>query len=399
MPARRVTEKTDRFPVVVKTVVIIAVLGLGFTLGVYRGQIIGAIAPALGINIYAGTLDLSSVQTAYQTLKANYDGTLDDQALIEGASRGMVEAAGDDYTQYMSKQEADKFNNDLSGAIGGGIGVELSLRKDAVTVVRVLPDNPGAQAGLLAGDIITSINGESNPKWTVDDVVSRIRGEAGTTVKITTIRANEEKEFTLTRAEINNPSVYSSIDGGIGYLTISRFDEQTATLARQAARNFAEQKVKGVVLDLRGNGGGYLVAAQDVAGIWLDKKVVVTERKGDRTVQELRSSSNPILNGIPTVVLVDGSSASASEIVAGALQDNNAATLLGQTTFGKGSVQQLISLPQGAQLKVTIARWFTPKGNNISEKGITPNTIVERTADDVNNGRDPQRDAARQKLQ
>ncbi len=377
----------------------IVTLVLGYVVGTFHQQIVATVAPLIGIKVSTDTLDLSSVQKTYQELQVNFDGTLDKNVLIEGANRGMVEATGDDYTQYLSKSEAEEFNNDLNGSIGGGIGVELSIRNDLVTVVRVLPDNPGAKAGLLAGDVISGINDEFDPDWKVDDVVSRVRGEAGTTVKLSVIRASEEKDFTITRAEVNNPSVYSSIEDNIGYLTISRFDERTSTLAREAARNFADKGVKGVVLDLRGNGGGYLVAAQDVAGIWLDRKVVVSERKAGRTVQELRSSSSPILNGVPTIVLVDGSSASASEIVAGALQDHGAAKLVGETTFGKGSVQQLISLPDGAQLKVTIARWFTPKGVNISEKGITPNTVIERSADDVNNNRDPQRDAARQQLQ
>lgn len=395
------TQRTrpQRIPTVAIILVFIATLGVGYIFGTLHTQIASFVGPLIGIKSYSGTLDLGNVQETYQTLKANFDGTLDDQKLIEGASRGLVEAAGDDYTQFLSAEEAKAFDNDLSGTIGGGIGVELGTRSDRVTITRVLKDNPGAEAGLMAGDIIDAVNDESAVDWTVDEVVQRVRGEVGTTVKLLISRGSEQKEFTITRAEITNPSVYSKVDGGIGYLTISRFDDQTGSLARQAARSFREQNVSGVVLDLRGNGGGYLTAAQDVAGIWLDKQVVVSERRGDEVIEELYSSTNPILDGVPTIVLVDGSSASASEIVAGALKDYAVATLLGETTFGKGSVQQILSLPDGAELKVTIARWYTPKGRNISEKGIEPDITVKRTATDVNAGRDPQLDAAKGRLQ
>lgn len=386
----------NRLPAAIYVIAFLFIAGLGYIAGMYHTQVTDSVASVFGLKT-AGTLDLSTVQDTYRQLQENYDGTLDKSALIEGASRGLVKAAGDDYTQYFNAEESKQFDDDLSGTIGGGIGVELSLRNGQVTIGRVLADNPGAAAGLLAGDIVVKVNDESDD-WTVDDVVSRIRGEAGTTVKITVLRGTETKEFTITRAEINNPSVYSSVEGSIGILTITRFDEQSGTLARQAAKSLKDQGVKSVILDLRGNGGGYLTAAQDIAGIWLDKQVVVSERVNGKVVEELTSASNPILNGIPTVILVNGGSASASEIVAGALQEQGAATLIGETTFGKGSVQKLIDLPNGAELKVTIARWYTPKGNNISEKGIEPNTVVERTADDINANRDPQLDAAKQQL-
>jgi carboxyl-terminal processing protease len=337
------------------------------------------------------------VQNTYRLLKQNYDGTLDDAKLIEGANRGLVEAAGDDYTQYFNPEESKQFSDDLTGSIGGGIGIELAVRNQQVTVARVLADNPGAAAGLLAGDIVVSINDETKD-WTVDEVVSKVRGEAGTTVKMKVLRGTETKDFTITRAEINNPSVYSSVENGVGLLTISRFDDQTGSLARQAAQSFKDQNVKGVIVDLRGNGGGYITAAQDVAGIWLNKQIVVSERVNGKVEEELKTGGTPILEGVPTVLLVNGGSASASEIVAGALQEYGVATLIGETTFGKGSVQKLVSLPGGAELKVTVARWYTPQGKTISEKGITPNTVVERSADDVNANRDPQLDAAKQKL-
>jgi carboxyl-terminal processing protease len=203
----------------------------------------------------------------------------------------------------------------------------------------------------------------------------------------------------ITRANVMNPSVYSKVADGIGIMTITRFDDQTGQLARAAAQSFKTQNVKSVILDLRGNGGGYLTAAQDVVGLWLNNKTVVTERTNGKVTDDLKSGSNPILEGLPTVVVVNASSASASEITAGALQDNGVAKLVGVTTFGKGSVQKLINLPEGAELKVTVAKWYTPNGKNISKQGITPDKIVTISADDVNAGRDPQLDAAKALLQ
>lgn len=396
---RRQLDQTARYiPTAIIVMWFLFVAGLGYIGGTFNNQLVSAIAPLFGAKIYTGELDLSSVQETYQTLKANYDGELDDKALIEGANRGLVDAAGDEYTVYFNTEESDAFNNDLSGAIGGGIGVEVNIRNDQPTVVRVLADNPAAEAGVLAGDVIATVNDENVLDLSVDELVAKIRGEIGTTVKLGVIRDSAPREFTITRAEVSNPSVYSSIENGIGILTITRFDERTGSLARQAAQSLKDQNVSAVIVDLRGNGGGYLTAAQDVAGIWLDREVVVTEKTNGRVVDQLYSSSNPILNGVRTIVLVDGFTASASEIVAGALEEYGAAELLGEQTFGKGSVQQLIELPDGAQLKVTVARWFTPKGKNISETGIAPGTVVERSTDDINAGRDPQLTAAKEAL-
>lgn len=368
---------------------------VGFIGGTRSNELFGAIAPVLGFKVETGTLNLASVQNTYQQLKANYDGTIDTQKLIDGASRGLVEAAGDQYTVFMDAKEASVFDDDLTGKIGGGIGAEIGVRNDQPTVIRVLADNPAEKAGIKAGDVITSVNDQLAKDWSADKTAGQIRGEVGTTVKLAVLRAGESKSFTITRATVTNPSVQSRVEGGIGILTITRFDGETGTLARRAAQNFKGQQVKGVILDLRDNGGGYLTAAQDVAGLWLDKKVVVSERVGDKVTDELKSGADPILNGFPTVVLVNGSSASASEIVAGALQDYKAATLVGEKTFGKGTVQKMIDLGAGTQLKVTVARWYTPNGKNITKEGIVPDQHIEMTASDVNTGNDPQMAAAK----
>lgn len=371
---------------------------LAFFAGTRSDQIIGVVAPLFGQKVYTADIDLSSVETTFRELKANFDGTLDDKTLIEGANRGLVSAAGDTYTLFLNSKEAAEFDNDLTGKIGGGIGAEISIRNDKITIIRVLKDNPAIKAGLLAGDQVQKINDESTDGLTVEQSVAKIRGEVGTTVKLQVLRGGESKEFTVTRATVNNPSVDSTIAGTLGTLTISRFDSETGSLARAAAQEFKNAGVTHVILDLRGNGGGYVDAAQDVAGLWLDNKIVVSERTGGKVVDELRSGKNPLLAGLQTVVLVNSGTASASEIVAGALQDYGVAKLLGERTFGKGSVQKLIDLPEGAQLKVTIARWYTPNGKNITTDGITPDTVVGLTADDDNASRDPQLDAARKQL-
>lgn len=390
-PSPRRTKPQKRIPTTVMILAFIFVAGIGYVAGgINSGALSGNINSLLG----KGDIDLTSVQETYRALESNFDGDLDKKKLIEGANKGLVDAAGDQYTVFMNKKESTSFDDALSGNIGGGVGVEVGMRNNVPTVVRVLQDNPAEKSGVMINDIITKVNGESTEGKTLTEVTTAIRGEVGTTVKLTVLRNGEEKEFNITREQVNNPSAYGQIKDGVGILTITRFDDETGSLARAVAMDFKNKGVKGVVVDLRGNGGGYVTAAQAVAGIWLDRQLVTTERTKGKVTEELKSTGSPILNGVKTVVLVNGSSASASEIVAGALHDHKVATLVGETTFGKGSVQKLVNLSDGATLKVTIARWYTPRGVNISEKGIVPDTTVVRSADDINAGRDPQLEAA-----
>ena len=370
--------------------------GLGYIAGIYHYQIEAAIGPVFGYKSHSGNIDLSSLQETYNKLAANYDGELNVDKLIEGANSGLVDAAGDAYTVYMTPEETIEYNNNLSGNIGAGIGAEIGIKNDKVTIIRVLDNNPAKSAGLRGGDIVLQVNDDSTDNWTVDEAVSKIRGEDGTTVKLKIQRGSMIKNFTITRAIINNPSVESSSDGNIGIITISRFDDETGELARAAAQNFKSQGVRGVILDLRGNGGGYIEAARDVAGIWLANKIVVIEKSGSIIVDTIKTGNNAILDNTPTVILVNSASASASEIVAGALQEYKKATVVGENTYGKGSVQQLIPLSTGAQLKVTTARWYTPNGINITQSGIKPNIEIELTQKDFDGDKDPQLDKAKE---
>jgi carboxyl-terminal processing protease len=371
---------------------------VGFVAGTRSTEMYAIVAPYFGIKASADTLQLQLVQKTYQELKANYDGKLDTSKLVDGATRGMVAAAGDRYTVFMDKAESDDFAKQLSGEVSG-IGAEIGIRSDQPNILRVITDSPAEKAGVMAGDVIVSVNGESVDKADSATVAGKIRGDAGTSVKLVLKKDDVTREVTIVRAKISDASVRWSVKDGVGTMIISRFDQDTGSLARQAAVSFKDQGVKSVILDLRDDGGGYLDAAKDVASLWLTDKVVVTEKTNGKVTDSIRSSGIAVLAGVKTVVLVNGGSASASEIVAGALQDYKAATLVGEKTFGKGTVQKLIALPDGRQLKVTIARWYTPNGKNITAEGISPDKTVKLTTDDINAGRDPQADAARTSLQ
>lgn len=377
------------------TVAVVVALVAGFIAGTRGSELLGMIGANFGVQVHTGELDTSSLQETYRKLDAKFDGKLDTEKMIQYANKGLAEATGDDYTQYFTAKEAQDLQNDLAGNIGGGIGAELGKRNGRVTVIRPLDNSPAMKAGVQAGDVVLGINGQGVGNQSVDEVVGKIRGEIGTTVKLTVDRDGEAKDISVTRAEIVAPDVESKIVGDkIGVIKVSRFDKETGPNVRMAAEDFKKQGVRGVILDLRGNGGGYLEAGVGVASVWLNNQTVVSERRGGKVVDELKSAKNPVLGSMPTVVLIDAGSASASEIVAGALHDHGKATLLGEKSFGKGSVQELLELTNGDSLKVTVARWYTPNGKNITKEGIAPDMKVDLTKDDINALRDPQLDAA-----
>ncbi len=363
---------------------------VSFAAGTRSEEIYQIAAPIFGIKVAKQPLDTEVMKEAYRQLAANYDGDLDANKLSDGAARGMVKAVGDDYTTFLDKEEAAEFNKSLNGEVSG-IGAEIGVRNLQPTVLRVLDDSPAKKAGLKTGDIFVAVNGTSVAGETASGVADKVTGEAGTTVKLTMRRGSESLDFSITRAQISDPSVRWSVSDDIGVLTISRFDDNTGSLARKAAKEFIDKGVKSVIVDLRNNGGGYLTAAQEVASLWLDSgKTVVTEKSRGQVTETVKASGNPTLKGKKTIVLVNGSSASASEIVAGALKDYQAATLVGEKTFGKGTVQKVINLSDDRILKVTVARWYTPQDRNITKEGIQPNQTVKMSQDDNNAGRDPQ---------
>ncbi|PID33285.1 peptidase S41 [Candidatus Saccharibacteria bacterium] len=368
---------------------------ISFVAGMRSDAIFSTVAPVFGVRVSTDTIDTNFLQETYRKFKANYDGKIDEQALIYGASRGMVAAAGDEYSMFMDPKESEEFEKSVTGNIGGGIGAEIGRRDKQPVIVRPLKNSPAMKSGIQAGDLILAVNDEVVTNLTASQVARKIRGDIGTTVKLTLSRSGDTKEFSVTRQEIIAPAVESKIQDGVGILTVSMFNDDTVGLARSAATQFKDKKVKRVILDLRGNPGGTVEAARGLAGIWLDNKTVMTERRDGEIIKTAKSIGPPILQDVKTVVLINGGSASASEIVAGALRDYNKAKLVGEKSYGKGSVQALINLSNGSQLKVTEARWFTPKGHSIDKKGIEPDKKVKLTAKDFNAGRDPQLEAAK----
>ena len=375
------------------TLVIVAIVS--FVAGARSDALFANVASVFGVRTSNKTIDLSSVQKTYQELVANYDGKLDTQKLIYGANRGLVEAAGDPHTAYMDPDETKEFDKSLSGQIGGGIGAEIGLRSNKPTIIKPLENSPAQKAGIKAGEAIVKVNDEASSDWSVEKVVSKIRGEVGTSVKLTLLSDGQTREVSVVRQNIVSPAVESEIDGEIGILKVNRFGDDTVSLARKYASEFVEKGVKKVILDLRNNPGGTVGAAQGLLGIWLDNQIAMTERRGSEIVKTLRTTGTPILGNMKTVVLINGNSASASEITAGALREYGKATLVGQKSYGKGSVQIVLGLPGGSQMKVTEARWYTPKGKNIDKTGIEPDVKVDLSSDDVNNNVDPQMDKAK----
>jgi carboxyl-terminal processing protease len=389
IPERKVNLTTT---IIISAVTLIGGLALGLNWDTLEAQF----APYLGGKKVAAEIDFSSLNSVYKKLAEEYDGDLDKSKVIEEAKRGLVNAAGDTYTYYLNAVEAEEFQKDLSGDVGAGIGVEIGERDGVVKVLRTTPDNPARKAGVLAGDIIYKADGEDISMLKVDDIAKKLRGAAGTKVKLTVLRNNKEKEFELTREAINNVSVYSEYKDKTAIITITRFDQDTGNLARKAAKEAIDKSCDKFIIDLRGNGGGYVSAAKDVASLWVDGKIVVEQRSASGAYNEktYANSNSAILAGKKTIVLTNGSTASASEIVAGALQDYGLATLIGEKTFGKGSVQALEDLPGGDLLRVTVAKWYTPNGKNINGEGIEPDKTVERTFEQINKDEDPQLDAA-----
>lgn len=371
----------------------IAIFTLGFGLG--DGSIrFGGVATQ-NVDL-PSALDYSSVDEVYDSLRLSFDGELNVTALLDGLKSGLTAAADDPYTEYLNEEQIKEFNEGLNGTFSG-IGAELSQEDNAVVIVAPIAGFPAAQAGLLPNDVIVEIDGESAIGISVFDAVKKIRGPEGSDVVLKILRASDvEIEFTITRAQIKIASVeYKMASETIGLITISRFSEDTTKLTREAAAVLKRQGATGVILDLRNNPGGLLDAAVDVSSIWLPKgTTVLREKRGNNVIRTFSAKGNPAFGSMPTVVLINEGSASASEIVAGALSDNGAATLIGVTSFGKGSVQQIDNLHGGGALKVTIARWYTPNDKNIDKEGLTPDKEVQRTAEDYANERDPQLDAA-----
>jgi carboxyl-terminal processing protease len=341
-------------------------------------------------------LNYSSVNQVYQLIKNDYDGKLTTNQILDGIKEGLASATGDPYTDYFNKTEAAQFNDEINGSFSG-IGAELGENNsDNLIVIAPIAGTPAAKAGLQPQDIINAINGQSTSGMTVDAAVDDIRGPNGTKVTLTIVRGASQFNVTITRAQITIPSVtWKILSGNIGYMQVAEFGNDTSSLAQQAAQQFKSANVKGVILDLRDNPGGLVTAAVNVSSLWLPQgQLIMQEKRGSTVLETYTSTGNDLLQGIPTVVLINDGSASASEITAGALHDHGDAYLIGTTSFGKGSVQEVDNLSNGGELKVTIAHWYRPDGKNINHIGITPDETVQLSPAQQAAGNDTQETAA-----
>ncbi len=379
-------------------IIIAAALAIfGVFVGANGGNWFSHYAPFLGFSANkTPSMDWSSLDEVYNQLSSTFNGEISIDAMLNGAKKGMTSALGDAYTKYMDAQVSSDFYNDLHGNVGNGIGVEMGLRDGYVRVLRLLPDNPALKAGILVGDILYKVNGEEVYTLDSEEIAVRLRGDSGTEVSVTVVRDGKEKEFKMVREPINNVSTYVEYDGKTAIVTVVRFDTDTGRKIQEIAKDFESKGIKKVILDLRSNGGGYVSAAQDLLALWIDGQKILTQKSKHFGESAAYTTKNrAILKDMKTIVLVNGSTASASEIVAGALQDYGKATIVGEKTYGKGVVQNLYNLSDGGTLKVTTASWYTPLDRSINGDGITPDKIVERSYDDINKMRDPQMDAAK----
>lgn len=349
-------------------------------------------------------LDFSLFWKTWDLLKEKHvdKGTLDAQKLVYGAIKGMLQATGDPYTNFFDPQEAKLFSEDLEGSFEG-IGAELGIKDKTLTVIAPLDESPAQKAGLRAGDKIIKIGDQSTLDMNIYAAVDLIRGEKGTEVKLTIFREGEEdtREISITRETIEVKSVkLEMVEDNIAYLRINKFGEKTSQEFDAEMNKIIEKESEGIILDLRNNPGGFLDGSVKIASRLMPRgKAVVIEEDSNGKKETLFTYGGDKLSGLPMVVLVNEGSASASEILAGALRDNLQVPVIGQKTFGKGSVQELVNLSGGSSLKITVAKWMTPNGDYIMEKGISPDIEVELTKDDYDNNRDPQLDKAKEVLQ
>ncbi len=326
----------------------------------------------------------------------NYvDQPLNDVDLMRGAIDGMLASLGDKHTSYMTPEEFNQANESLTGEYEG-IGAWVDTSGDYVTIISPMTGSPADEAGLQPNDQVIAIDGEDMTGIPGDLVLQRILGPAGTDVTLTIKRGDETFDVTITRQHIVVPTVdYRMLENNIGYVALYNYGDNSTEQLRAALQDLISQGAVGIVFDLRDNGGGYLNTAIEVVSQFIGDGVVMYEQYGDGETYTYEAIPGGMATDIPLVVLVNGGTASAAEITAGAIQDTGRAPLVGVTTYGKGSVQNWIPLSNDAGgVRITIARWLTPNGTQISEIGLTPDYVVDLTEDDITQGLDPQLDKA-----
>jgi carboxyl-terminal processing protease len=378
--------------VLLSVFLIIAILGAG-SLGFYYGKSQCKVCPP-------EDLDFSLFWQAFNVLEDKYveKEKIDTQKIIYGAISGMLESLEDPYTVFFNPEDAKIFKEDIAGSFEG-VGIEIGIRDGQLTVIAPLEQTPAQKAGIRSGDKIIKVNDVSTADITSDKAVKLIRGPEGTEVTLTVLRKKgeetEEIEFTLKREKIEIPALKWELketpDGEkIAYLKIYQFSQNTTSAFQEAALEILDSPAQKIILDLRNNPGGYLEIARYVAGWFLERGDIVAFEESGREKTEIKARGNEAFLSYPMVVLINQGTASGAEILAAALRDNCGIKLIGETSFGKFSVQEPINLNGGSFLKVTIARWLTPNGEYLSEKGLEPDIIVEMSDEDFEAGSDPQ---------
>lgn len=377
------------------SLVIVLVFVAGFFLGSLRNPLLAqgdTAAPA------SAAKDFEPFWQVYNMIQSNYldRDKLQDTKLVDGAIQGMVNSLGDQFSGYMDAETYPLFNSDLSGEVEGiGAVVQTDEKTKEISIAQVLEGSPAEAAGLKSGDVFVKVEGEDVTQATQFDLVRLVRGKEGTVVSLTMRRGSDTLDFKITRAKITTPVVESkTLDNGIGYVKLRSFDVNAYQEVNSAIDKLGGKNLKGLVFDLRGNPGGLLNSAIDVASLFLKSGTVLVEDFGNGNKQTYTTNGKYLGYDIPLSILVDENSASASELVSGAMQDSGRAKLVGVKTFGKGTVQTWQQLVNGGGIRLTIARWLTPNGHWIHGNGITPDVVVEWPQEnrDVNN--DPQLKAA-----
>ena len=379
-----------------------ALVGSGFYWGLKTGQTTPEIVLARGVTNVDGetSADFRTFWDAWKTIDDNYlkADQIGGQARVYGAIKGLVNSLGDPYSEFFTPDEGQKFEEDVQGNFGG-IGAELGIRKEILTVIAPLKNSPASKAGLRAGDLILKVGATSTDGMAIDEAVNLIRGPENTKVTLNVFRDgwDKPKDFEITRAIIEVPTLDFEMKGPYAYIALHTFNDNAEKEFYSALKQAADKNAEGLILDLRDDPGGFLEVAVNLAG-WFLKPGTVVVSEADKTgiieIMKANGNGNASLVDFPTVVLINKGSASASEILAGALRDQRQIKLVGETSFGKGTVQQLKTLRDGSEMKITIAHWVMPSGKVLENGGLKPDYEVQLSDDDITNKRDPQLDRA-----
>ncbi len=373
---------------------LVVIIPCAFLMGFWRGEMRCEICSPEDI-------DFTLFWKSYYKLQEKFvdQGKFDSQKILYGAISGMTKSLDDPYTTFFNPEEAKVFMDDVTGEFEG-VGMEIGMRDGQLTIIAPIEGTPAQKAGLRAGDKIIKIDDTFSQGIDINEAIKLIRGSRGTEVSFSILRESQEelKEFKVVRAVIEVPSLeWEIIENNIAHLKLYQFSDKTNSDFREAAAEILKSPAQKIILDLRSNPGGYLQVASDVAGWFLEKgKVIVIESPKDRiedfdeNVIEYKSQGPERLLAYPIVVLINQGTASGAEILAGALRDNRGIQLIGETSFGKGCVQEIENMDNGSILKITIANWFTPNGNLISDEGLEPDIKIEMTNEDYDQGKDPQ---------